>query len=327
MRPHVPLGGLGTICVSGNWPAKPDQDRPLSLCAFFIDIELRARTCLLSSIIEIEMVCAGYLRLSVLFAFGHVLTAGQTGALTGRATDPNGAFLPFPKIRLDGQLPGGPRYEAEGNAQGQFVLDEVESGQYKLTVSVPGFARTVPNVHIAPGQHLDAGILRLDVACNAGVICDEFGLSIYNDPIHAQGSIQIPQSCAVDIDEGKSFCTVELDGRGTVPPARDAESDFWLRIGAKGEVYMTPRNGVTLALNPLTEQSKAACASAAYLSKEVRIDGLPIGSRVCVRTTRDRYAQVVFVEGVPLRAERVKMSFITWQGTADIPPLQMSPRR
>jgi hypothetical protein len=58
-------------------------------------------------------------------------------------------------------------------------------------------------------------VTRLQVGgCNEpGVICD-FGLSVHNDPIHVQGSMEAPQLCAVEIDEGKSYCNIELDGRG-----------------------------------------------------------------------------------------------------------------
>jgi hypothetical protein len=278
---------------------------------------------------ETDMAWTSYVRLGVLLATVHIMAAYDTGSIGGRAVDSTGAYLPSPEVRLIGQFTSERQYEAVGDTQGHFLLGNVEAGPYKLTISVRGFEKVVTDIRISPGQHLEIGTVGLHFAgCNApGVICDDFGLSVYNDAIHSEGSIEVPQLCAVDIDEGKSFCTVELDGRGTIPPARDADSDFWLRIGVRGEVYMTPRNGATLALNPPTEWSKAGCASASYSSKEVRIDGLPIGSRVCLRTTLDRYAQVAFFQVIPLRAEKVKTNFITWQGKADMPHLQVSPRK
>jgi len=152
-------------------------------------------------------------------------------------------------------------------------------------------------------------------------------MSVYNDPIHAQGTIEIPKLCAVDIDEGKLVCDFELDGRGTDPPRPDLDSDFWVRVGASGEVYLTPRNGARLALNPPTEWSMSGCISASYSSKEVQVNGLPLGSRVCIRTNRDRYAQIEFFDVVPSGAETVKTAFITWQGVVDGPHLQNAPSK
>jgi len=56
----------------------------------------------------------------------------------------------------------------------------------------------------------------------------------------------------------------------------------------------------------------------------VRIDGLPLGSRVCIRTSRDRYAQVAFFDLIKSRTEKVKMNFIAWQGKPDWPTLQVT---
>jgi hypothetical protein len=269
------------------------------------------------------------LRLTGLLVVCHFGVAAQPGTLVGKAADPTGNFLPYPKVRINDQFNNeGRRYETTGDRKGQFGLDGVEPGIYAVTISVQGFRdKTVPNVRVAAEEQTDVGTLRLDLAsCDApGVICDDFGLSVYKDPIHAQGAIQIPQLFAVDIDEGKSTCTIELDGRGTVPPNQDADSDFWVRPGRAGELYLSPRNGAGFALNPPAEWSKMGCITACYSTRDVRIDGLPLGSRVCIRTNRGRYAQVAFSEVVKSRAERIKVEFITWQGKPDWPPLQGVP--
>lgn len=270
-----------------------------------------------------------YLRIGVLLAIIRVVGAYETGSIIGKVVDPNGVSLPSPDVRVTGPVAAERQYEVIGDDRGRFKLDNVQQGAYTVTISVAGFEKAIEDVRVAPGQQLDVGTVRLRVgSCNTpGVICDDFGLSVYNDPVHAKGSIEVPQLCAVDIDEGKSFCTIDLDGRGKIPPIRDAESDFWVKIGGKGEVEIAPRNGVTLALNPSSEWSRAGCAAATYSSEEVRIDGLPSGSRVCILTNRGRYAQVVFPDLIPLRAANVKLTFVTWQGKEDIPPLQLSPRK
>ena len=250
--------------------------------------------------------------------------ADQTGSVGGKAEDSGGDYLPFPKVSVNGQSNAELRYEASGDAQGRFQLVGVEPGIYTIKITVQGFRdKTVTNVSVTPGKQSDLGVLRLDFAgCDApGVVCDDFGLLVNNDPIHAQGTIEVPQRCAVDIDEGKSTCTTGPDGRGAIAPMRDPDSDFWLRAGANGETYLVPLNGTGLALNPRTVWSKSGCIAAVYSTKAVRIDGLPIGSRVCILTNRDRYAQVAFFDVVKSRANRIRMAFITWQGKPGWPTL------
>ena len=251
------------------------------------------------------MVGPAFLRLTgVLLVACCVGVADQTGAVGGKAVDPGGMFLPFPKVRVTGKSNAELRYETNGDAQGRFQLPRVEPGIYTIVVALQGFHdKTVSEVQITSGQQTDLGKIPMDLAgCDSpGVICDDFGLSVYNDPIHAQGIIEVSQLCAVDIDERKSTCTIELDGRGAIPPARDPDSDFWIRAGQKGELYIVPLNGVRLALNPPTEWSKSGCISAVYSIRKVRIDGLPSGSRVCIRTSRDRYAQVAFFDLIKSR--------------------------
>ena len=196
----------------------------------------------------------------------------------------------------------------------------IEPGIYTVKITVQGFRdKTVSNVSVTPGQQSNLGNLSLEFAgCDAsGVIRDDFSLSVYDDPIHAQGTVEVSPLCAVDIDEGKSTCTIELDGCGTIPPMRNPDPDFWLRSGPSGEIYLAPLNRTSFSLNPHTESSKSGYIAAVYSTQAVRIDGLPTGSRICIRTNRDRYAKVTFFDLVKLSANRVKMDFITWQGKLD----------
>ncbi len=263
------------------------------------------------------MVGTAFLRLTGVLLVGCCVgRADQTGAIGGKAADSGGVFLPSPKVRVAGHTTTELRYETNGDAQGRFQLAGVEPGIYTVKITVQGFReKTVSDVQVISGQQMDLGTVLLEFAgCDSpGVICDDFGLGGDNDPIHAHGSIDVSQLCAIDIDEGKSTCTI--------PPARDPDSDFWVRVGQRGELYIVPLNGVRLALDPPTEWSKSGCISAVYSNREVRIDGLPLGSRVCIRTSRDRYAQVDLIKS---EIKKVKMAFITWQGKPDWPKLQVT---
>jgi hypothetical protein len=253
----------------------------------------------------------------------------KSGAIRARVVDASGHPL-LPTFRIQAQSGAKPRYEGTGNTSGEFLADHIQSGEYAVTVSCAGFRdKTLLNVHVAPGDQVDLGEFRLEIGgCNTpGVICDDFGLSLYEEPAHAQGVLEIPTLCAVDIDEGKVTCTIELDGRGTLPARKDANSDFWLKVGKKGELIMSAWNGVTFALNPPVKPSRSGCASASYTSSDVRIDGLPLGSLLCIHTNLGRNAALLFLNSVPSGAERVKAHFVTWQGKVDIPTLQITPRQ
>jgi hypothetical protein len=141
------------------------------------------------------------LRLTGLLVVWHFGAAAQPGAIVGKAADPTGNFLPLPTVRLADQSSEGRHYQTTGDRKGQFGLDGIEPGVYAVTISVQGFRdKTVPDVRVAAEVQTDIGTLLLDFAgCDApGVICDDFGLSVYNDPIHAQGTIEVLQFCAVD---------------------------------------------------------------------------------------------------------------------------------
>lgn len=276
----------------------------------------------------VTMVCHSILRLcSWMLLAGNAGIAEQAGAISGRVVDRTGVHLQFPTVRLEGLSKGAGRLETNGDADGQFRFAIVTPGIYSLKIMVPGFTeRAVPNVRIAQGQQLNLGILQLELpGCVPPNVCDDFGMKVYDDPIHAQGSIEVPDLCAVDIDEGKVICSVELDGRKTIPPIRNPDDDFWIKTGMNGNVYLKLRNGTSVALNPPTEWSKFGCIIASFSTKEVRIDGLRLGSRVCIRTNRDRIAQVTFDRPIKPREANFKLHFVTWMGRPDAPSLQNRP--
>jgi hypothetical protein len=147
------------------------------------------------------MLRSASLRLAGLLAVCHFGVAGQSGAVVGKVVDATGNFLSLPTARLNDQANEERRYPT-GDRGGQFGLDGIEPGIYAVRISVQGFRdKTVLNVRVAAEEQTDIGTLVLDFAgCDApGVICDDFGLSVYNDPIHAQGTIEVPRLCAVDI--------------------------------------------------------------------------------------------------------------------------------
>jgi hypothetical protein len=154
--------------------------------------------------------------------------------------------------------------EAIGDANGQFAFSAVAPGTYKLTIMVSGFLdKSIPAIVVVSPEPLDLGDITLTFAgCFApGIMCDNFGMGA--PFIHAQATIEVSVECGVDADEGKRICTT-----------RDSLSDFGVRRGNNGEIYLIPGNGARLAVDTHGQWSLADCAAAGYSSRELGVDQL-----------------------------------------------------
>jgi hypothetical protein len=58
---------------------------------------------------------------------------------------------------------------------------------------------------------------------------------------------------------------------------------------------------------------KTGCESAAFSKRRVRIDSLPLGTHVCVRTTGGRIAELQFVIESRRDFRLVQVSYVTWE--------------
>jgi hypothetical protein len=81
--------------------------------------------------------------------------------------------------------------------------------------------------------------------------------------------------------------------------------------GARGQSLLVPRNGAGLSLNPPGD-----CSLAKYSSSDVELDGLPLGTHVCIRTNKERYASVNAFD-LGEEGGAVRMNFIVSPGSAD----------
>lgn len=72
---------------------------------------------------------------------------GGKGAITGRVTDRSGGVLQGAQISVE---PVG--LTAASDVQGQFFINDIDSGSYTLTVTYVGFAKFTQTVNVAPGQ-------------------------------------------------------------------------------------------------------------------------------------------------------------------------------
>src|ERR1700726_267827 len=86
--------------------------------------------------------------LSVSMAIGVLQAQNPRGALRGAVQDATGGRIPGAKIvvtSVDSSL----RREATSEDRGEFRLDDLHPGAYRITVTAPGFAPAQANVSIA----------------------------------------------------------------------------------------------------------------------------------------------------------------------------------
>ena len=81
----------------------------------------------------------------------HLSLTAQNGkaVLMGTAKDSTGAVLPGARIRLESNGPS-----SVSDAQGQFYISNVNTGEYKMTVTYLGFDSFEKSITVASGQTL-----------------------------------------------------------------------------------------------------------------------------------------------------------------------------
>jgi hypothetical protein len=195
------------------------------------------------------------------------------------------------------------KYSATTENSGKFSLRGVVPGRFTMTISSPGFPfKKVPAIQVTSDESRDLGTITLDLGCyEASLLCDDLGLGA--PMIHAQVTVEVSAACGVDVDGGKMICSQP-----------DSAADFGARFGENGEAYLVPGNGAGLALDTHGQWRLQDCMDARYSRAEVKVDNLPLGSRVCVQSNDGRYAELF---GFARLVQSLKLTFITWHGKSD----------
>jgi hypothetical protein len=92
------------------------------------------------------------------FLCAPMLGQSTTGVVTGQVTDPTGAGVPSATVTLSNVTTGANRI-ATSNGSGEYRLDDIENGTYKLQVTSPSFRSFVANgvtVNVASITRVDA---------------------------------------------------------------------------------------------------------------------------------------------------------------------------
>jgi choline dehydrogenase-like flavoprotein len=83
------------------------------------------------------------LRTAALFLFTFAVFApSDRGSITGQITDPSGAVIASATVEAK-NVDNGTVYTAGSSATGNYVLPQLPTGNYQLTVTVTGFKKYV----------------------------------------------------------------------------------------------------------------------------------------------------------------------------------------
>ncbi len=114
----------------------------------------------------------------------------------------------------------------------------------------------------------------------------------------SRGSLSVPQTWTVDLDEGK------------VGPRQEA--DIWFEAVTATERYLTPQNGSLIAI-VRQKVAPEICAKAPLSAARIPIRDLSQSTYVCVRTSQGHYAAFRVNEAAGPSPGTLKISYVTWE--------------
>jgi hypothetical protein len=132
-------------------------------------------------------------------------------------------------------------------------------------------------------------------------------------------TLTMNDQCSVALKGGKIECMVILDSDGTEPKPHPTgkEWDFWFEQIGKLRT-LVPQNGTRFAKPAPVEFGKAGCQASAFKSGRLRVDQLPAGSHICVRSASGNYAELILnaelIRDASPRAsnDELRFSYILW---------------
>jgi hypothetical protein len=89
--------------------------------------------------------------LYLLFVCALSLSAAETGRISGRILDPQGTPVAGARVKLHDSV-GSLVRKSTGDAQGNFTLESIGTGEYQLTAESDAFVSVVLDVSLATGQ-------------------------------------------------------------------------------------------------------------------------------------------------------------------------------
>jgi Carboxypeptidase regulatory-like domain len=216
------------------------------------------------------------LALILLFLANGLPLGAQTfrGAINGTVTDPSGAVVPNAQVQVT-EIATSVSHNTVTTADGQFSLQDLPLGAYKITVAAPGFAtRTADNARVTAGSiytlavtlslpeetrslEVPAAALTVDAttATQSDTIPEE---AVQNMPLNGRDFTQL-------IALAPGYGGYSINGGGTINGARNNgvnwqldgtdNNDFWYNIPAINQGGVSGVAGVVLPIDAIDEFS------------------------------------------------------------------------
>ncbi len=132
--------------------------------------------------------------------------------------------------------------------------------------------------------------------------------------VRKTGQMRVNLHCAVDLDDGICECVVTLDGNGTEFPSHPSGKDDDFRLEPRGSgLCLQPRHRAEFARGTASKAGLSGCMNATYVKGQLRVDQLPLGNHICVRTNQGRYSELRIDEAIRRGADQVLLSYTTWE--------------
>src|SRR5579863_507678 len=143
-----------------------------------------------------------------------------TGSLRGFVQDSTGARLPHAKIAVHAQGSVSER-ETTANDRGEFRLDGLPPGDYRLTVSAPGFAEAQADVELIVSSVRDFTITMKPGGAQESVKVESQPSSISTQPIDLASAVHQTAVMSQDLETlplaARSFANIAYLAPGTEP--------------------------------------------------------------------------------------------------------------
>jgi hypothetical protein len=126
-----------------------------------------------------------------------------------------------------------------------------------------------------------------------------------------EGHLRLTDHCSVDLDLGQSECMVILDGDGTESPGYPPNKKADFRVELDGaQMYFRPVHGAEISRCGGTGLNTATGAK--YARRRLRVDDLPSGSHICIRTNEGRYGQLTINKLTKPPLDSIELTYLVW---------------
>lgn len=115
---------------------------------------------------------------------------------------------------------------------------------------------------------------------------------------YSTGPIKLKQTFTANLDNGN------VGGAG---------SDLWFQAATPTKFFLKPINGAKMAVGNKSNRGFAGCSIASYSSQRVKLNQIPVGSYVCMKTGAGRISQFRMNKKINGPVKKIKIGYTTWQ--------------